>query len=90
MDRLEVIFHGKVQGVWFRANCQRKAIELGLRGWVKNLPDGSVKAVIEGSRPIIEEHLEWNRHYQPYARVDHVDTKWSRSSGEFSSFTIQR
>jgi acylphosphatase len=90
MDRLEVIFHGKVQGVWFRANCQKKAIELGLKGWVKNMPDGSVKAVVEGSRPIIEEHLEWNKHQQPYARVRDVEIKWGRATGEFSGFSIIR
>ncbi|MCD6383946.1 MAG: acylphosphatase, partial [Thermoplasmata archaeon] len=45
--RAHVFFYGRVQGVFFRANCQRKAMELGVSGWVRNLPDGSVEAVME-------------------------------------------
>jgi len=90
MERLHVIFHGKVQGVWFRAKCQKKAIELGLTGWVKNLPDRSVEAIIEGDRKKIEVHLEWCRYHQPFARVDKVDLEWSNSMDEYQSFEIIR
>jgi acylphosphatase len=90
MERLHVIYYGKVQGVWFRANCQRNAIDLGLTGWVRNLPDGTVEAVVEGERGRLEEHLRWCSDNQPYAKVTKVDIDWGPSTGEFSGFSIKR
>lgn len=90
MDRLHMIFHGRVQGVWFRANCQKKAIELGLNGWVMNLPDGNVEVVIEGDKEKVEEHLHWCQNHQPYAKVTDVEVEWETATGEFLSFTIKR
>src|SRR5207247_44020 len=49
-SRATVIFRGRVQGVYFRANCAEKAESLGLHGYVRNLPEGSVEAVLEGER----------------------------------------
>ncbi|HND33564.1 MAG TPA: acylphosphatase, partial [Myxococcota bacterium] len=43
---LRLVIRGKVQGVWFRASARDEAQRLGLRGWVRNLPDGSVEAVV--------------------------------------------
>ncbi len=56
-----MIFRGHVQGVYFRAHCAEKAESLGLDGYVQNLPDGSVEAVFEGDRSVIEACIEWNR-----------------------------
>ena len=53
MEKLRAIFHGKVQGVWFRVNCKKKADELSLVGWVKNLPDGTVETIVEGEREVL-------------------------------------
>ncbi len=64
-----MIFRGHVQGVYFRAHCAEKAESLGLDGYVQNLPDGSVEAVFEGDRSVIEACIEWNRGSQPYAQV---------------------
>ena len=55
MVRAYIIFSGTVQGVGFRFTVQRYALNLGLKGWVKNLPNGSVEILIEGSRQRIEE-----------------------------------
>lgn len=90
MERLHVIYRGKVQGVWFRANCQRNAIDLGLTGWVKNLPDRTVESVVEGERSKLEKHLNWCREKQPYARVEDAEVEWSPATGEFSGFSILR
>ena len=90
MERLHVIYHGKVQGVWFRANCQRNAMDLGLTGWVRNLPDGTVEEFAEGERERLEEHLNWCRNKQPYARVSEVKVGWGPATGEFSGFSIIR
>jgi len=90
MDRIHVIFRGKVQGVWFRANCQKKALELGLKGWVRNLPDGSVECIAEGPGKDLEELIDWCRNHQPVAKVTGVDTRWFSYGGEFDDFRIIR
>lgn len=90
MARARIIFRGKVQGVWFRANCQKKALELGLKGWVRNLPEGSVEALVEGPRLHIHDLIEWNRTSQPFARVDDVMIEWEEKTGDLSAFYIRR
>jgi len=86
--RAIAIFHGRVQGVYFRAHCADRARELGLDGYVMNRRDGSVEAVFEGERAAIEECVEWNRTSQPNARVTSVDVRWSEPTGEFRGFEV--
>ncbi len=88
--RATVLFHGRVQGVYFRAHCEDKAVSLGLEGYVRNLPGGAVEAVFEGERALIEECIEWNRGSQPAARVDSVEVTWGPATGEFRGFEIWR
>jgi acylphosphatase len=87
--RARVIFRGRVQGVFFRANAESRARELGLVGWVKNLPDGTVESVFEGPREAIEEVVEWCKTSQPHARVTDADIDWEDYKGEFSSFEVR-
>lgn len=87
--RATVRFHGHVQGVFFRAHCAEKAQELGLEGIVRNLPDGSVEAVFEGERSMIEACIEWNRTSQPYATVARADVEWGVATGEFRGFDVR-
>ena len=82
LSRAHVYFSGKVQGVFFRANTERKARELGINGWVRNLPDGRVEAVFEGEKSAVEELIEWCRNKQPYARVTDTETVWEEPKGE--------
>ncbi len=88
--RATVRFHGRVQGVYFRAHCQDKAEALGLSGYVRNLPEGSVEAVFEGERALVEECIEWNRVSQPAAQVTAVDVAWAPATGEFRGFEVRR
>ncbi len=87
--RARAIFRGRVQGVYFRAHCQEKARELGLVGFVRNLRDGTVEAVFEGERELIEECIDWNRTSQPNARVGSVDVTWQEPTGEFAAFHVE-
>src|SRR5439155_7106529 len=87
-SRATVIFRGRVQGVYFRANCAEKAESLGLRGSVRNLPDGSVEAVFEGDRPGIEACIDWNKTSQPRARVETVEVSWHEPQPDLRSFRI--
>ena len=57
--RVHVIIEGRVQGVFFRAYTRDEAAKLGLSGWVRNRPDGSVEALIEGEKTAVEKMLQW-------------------------------
>ena len=59
MVQARVRFYGRVQGVFFRANTERKAIEMGINGYVKNMPDGSVEAVFEGDETKVKKVIDW-------------------------------
>ena len=87
-SRAYVKFYGKVQGVFFRANTERKAVELHLNGWVKNFDDGSVHAIFEGPKNNILEVITWCSKRQPYAKVENVEIIWESFQNEFDSFQI--
>jgi acylphosphatase len=86
---LRAIVDGRVQGVNFRYYTRRRATELGLTGYVRNLWDGTVEAVAEGSRPKVEELLTFLRVGPRSAFVTRVDTEWSAATGEFDRFEVR-
>ncbi len=53
------LIDGRVQGVWFRASTREKAMELGVRGWVRNLPDGRVETLLQGEAEAVEALRQW-------------------------------
>ncbi len=87
--RAYVRVYGRVQGVFFRAYTREKADELGVTGYVRNLPDGSVEAVIEGDREKVDKLIEWMHQGPPLARVDKVEYKYMDYIGEFKRFEIR-
>ena len=90
LARAEVIFQGKVQGVWFRANTQKFAVERGVLGTVRNLEDGSVEGVFEGEKNDVEGVIVDCRRKQPYAKVTGSKVLWLDPKGEFTDFRILR
>lgn len=86
--RLDVIVAGRVQGVGFRWHTAQKAKALGLVGWVRNLPDGTVRVVAEGPRRSAESLLTWLTQGPDRARVDRCDPQWFEATGEFDHFNI--
>lgn len=70
---VEVRVTGRVQGVFFRASCAEYARQLGVRGWVRNEPDGSVLAHFEGGWSSVEEIVDWCRTGPRRAEVDGVE-----------------
>ncbi len=74
MDQVAVAIDviGKVQGVFFRESTRKMAEELGLKGTVRNLPDGSVHIEAQGPANAIDRLIEWCHHGPPRARVDQV------------------
>jgi acylphosphatase len=71
--RVHVVISGYVQGVAFRASCQRQAIALGVRGWVRNRWDGAVEALFEGELAAVDAMVRWCHHGPPAAEVEHVE-----------------
>jgi acylphosphatase len=62
MIRRRVLISGRVQGVGYRDTCRRAATERGVAGWVRNLGDGRVEAVFEGTVEQVDAMVEWARH----------------------------
>lgn len=87
--RAHVIFIGRVQGVFFRANCMKEAKNLGLSGFVRNLPNGDVEAVFEGEKELVEKAIEWNKTLQPSAIVKDARIEWGDASDDFDGFSIR-
>jgi acylphosphatase len=87
-ERLHAVIRGDVQGVGFRFFLIRHAEGLGLRGWVRNLDDGAVELVAEGSRSDLEQLLRSAGEGPRMARVTRVDADWSVAAGGLDPFDI--
>ncbi len=87
--RMHAIVHGRVQGVFFRDYTQRQAEMLGLDGWVRNLPDGTVETVFEGEAAQVDAMCAWLETGSPMSRVSRVDCREEPASGRESGFTIR-
>lgn len=87
--RLHAIIEGDVQGVGFRMFVKRKAEELKLKGWVRNLWDGSVEVIVEGDKRIITILLSSLKTGPRSSFVSNVRTEWMTSTDEFTSFQIR-
>ena len=87
---VQVIVYGRVQGVFFRAFASRQATELGLTGYVRNLPGSeAVEVNAEGERKQLEELIGYLKVGPPPARVERVVTNWSEYTGGYSRFSIR-
>ncbi|MFH0884232.1 MAG: acylphosphatase [Candidatus Micrarchaeota archaeon] len=86
---LHIHILGDVQGVFFRAGVQSEAKSLGLTGWVRNLPDGSVEVMAEGAREPLERLMEWCSHGPAGASVSEIKCEWHGATGEFTDFRIR-
>lgn len=86
--RLHLIIEGRVQGVWFRESTRRRAVSLGVLGWVRNRSDGTVEAMMEGDAQAVTSLAEWCRQGPPGAGVTAVHEREELWTGEFDSFDI--
>ncbi len=89
MVRLDASVRGRVQGVGFRYFVLRRAMGLGLFGWVANERDGSVRCVVEGPAGAVETLLATLREGPPGASIERVDVTRGVPSGTFRSFEIR-
>jgi len=81
---------GRVQGVWFRAWTREQAVAKGLKGWVRNCADGSVKALFSGPEKDVDAMLALCRVGPPNARVKLMKTFIAKSPQELDAFEIRR
>ena len=88
--RSEIVVTGRVQGVFFRQSALGEAQRLGLCGQVRNLADGGVEAIVEGSPDAVDAFEDWCRRGPPAARVDSVLARRSAARGEYRTFTVAR
>jgi acylphosphatase len=79
--RAHVFVSGRVQGVYYRATTREQAGERGVDGWVRNLDDGRVEAVFEGSAEAVEAMVEWCHEGSSRARVEDVDVEYEDPEG---------
>ena len=87
--RLDARVRGRVQGVGFRYFVVRHAMDLELDGWVANERDGSVHAVAEGPRQVLDRFLAALETGPAAASIERVDTTWSAATGTLGSFGIR-
>lgn len=80
--------HGKVQGVFYRENAIKKALELGICGWIKNMFNGSVLCHIEGEEDKLDEFISWCQIGSKLAKVDNIEIK-DDNLANFSDFIIK-
>lgn len=87
--RVEIKVLGTVQGVFFRQETKDTAEKLGLTGWTRNEPDGSVKIVAEGEEQNLQKLVEWCKRGTSWARVEKLEVGWGETKEEFQQFEVR-
>ncbi|QSP93999.1 acylphosphatase [Marinobacter salinisoli] len=88
--RWTLIISGKVQGVYYRASTESTANEIGVTGYARNLPDGRVEVVAEGTEEQLGKLRAWCQKGPPDARVEDIEMAEQVATGAFSGFGIRR
>jgi acylphosphatase len=88
MVEIYCVISGQVQGVRYRDYCQVSAGELGLTGWVKNLPDGTVAVCAQGLPDTLKEFVEYLHEGSLSARVEAVSVDWRTANKLYDEFSV--
>ena len=88
-ERAHVYISGQVQGVFFRDSARERAEQLGLAGWVRNLPDGRVEAIFEGPSQKVREMVQWCEEGPSHAEVEDVEAEIEASAGDLEGFEVR-
>lgn len=87
---VHLLIHGHVQGVFFRSSAAHEARVRGVRGWVRNLPSGSVELWAEGAPEAVSALVAWCQHGPPAARVERVESRPGTPTGTQDDFEVRR
>ena len=85
---VHMIAHGRVQGVGFRFFVREQAAYWGIKGWVKNLPDGTVEILAEGEKEVLDDFIERIERGPMFGRVSRVTVDWLEPTNSFTHFSI--
>ena len=85
---VHMIAHGRVQGVGFRFFVRERAVPYGVKGWVKNLPDGSVEIHAEGEEEQLQEFINEVEDGPSFGRVSKISAEWVEPKNIYKSFNI--
>lgn len=88
MKRVRAIISGRVQGVWYRAHTRDKAVALGVVGFVRNLPDGTVEIVAQGEDAKVDALMDWAHVGPPLGEVSEVRVRDMAEEEDFVSFEV--
>lgn len=86
--RAHVLISGQVQNVNFRAHTRDQAKRADVEGWVKNISDGRVEAVFEGTRAGVQRLISWCYSGPPSAEIEHVEVTWEEATFKEGPFSI--
>jgi len=89
MKRVKLVVTGDVQGVFFRHNAKKEADALGVLGWCRNEPDGSVFVIAEGEEAAINKFVKWTKDGSPLATVENVEVIEEKPTGLEEGFEIR-
>jgi acylphosphatase len=90
LKRARLLISGRVQGVWYRRATYEKATRLGLRGWVRNLPDGRVEILAEGAEGRMQQLELWCHDGPQLAEVTSVEVDWNPGGGTLFTFGVKK
>ena len=90
MQQVRLIVSGRVQGVGFRWSTKHEADQLGLTGYVRNMPNGNVEIVAQGPQAAVEGLISWSKHGPSHSHVSNVDVDEFKSQIRYTNFSIQR
>lgn len=86
MHQALIVIKGYVQGVAYRYSAQKRAQQLAIFGYAKNLPSGDVEILAQGEKEKLDQFIEWCREGPPVANVDRVEVIWQKPGEKFSEF----
>lgn len=89
MKRLHILYKGRVQGVGFRYTAERIALEAGVTGWVRNLPDGDVELLAEGVEAALQKTADGITQSEVGRHIRKAIVNWEEFTGEFTEFRIE-
>lgn len=89
MIQLQIIVSGEVQGVGYRYYTQMKAIQFGIKGWVRNLPEGRVEILASGTREDLDFFIEEIRRGNPFSTVNQIEVLETDKTEAYQSFAIK-
>lgn len=86
--RVKILINGRVQGVTYRINTKKIALDNEIMGWVRNNNDGTVSILAEGDNTNLEKLISWCKNGPSFAEVENIKVRWEEYIGDLKQFDI--